>query len=171
MSEENRNSSRARQADTNERYLAFQLSAEHYAIPLLQVKEVIEMSPAVPIPKMPNYFKGVINLRGQVISVIDLRVKLQMNKVVDGPKTAIVILDLGPDISIGIIVDRINSVQAFQQEHIGPAPEMLGVTQDQYLAGVARREDKLTLILNIHTALGAHDIHAAKAASAAKLAA
>lgn len=152
---------KARQADTSERYLAFLLGKEQYAIPLLQVKEVIEMSEPTPIPQAPPYFLGVINLRGQVVSVLDLRSKLDLPKVEKGPKTAIIILDLGPSLCLGVIVDRINSVLAFHSEDVSPPPDTLS-GQNQYLTGVARRDKRMTLILDIKAALSLTDISAVR---------
>lgn len=160
-SEENKTSTRARQADTSERYLAFLLGKEQYAIPLLQVKEVIEMSDPTPIPQTPSYFKGVINLRGQVISVLDLRSKLQLSKIENGPKTAIIILDLEPTLCLGVVVDRINSVLAFHTDDVKPAPDHLS-SKEQYLTGVANRDGRMTLILDIRSALNLQDITAIK---------
>jgi purine-binding chemotaxis protein CheW len=159
--EENKSPARARQAATSERYLAFLLGKEQYAIPLLQVKEVIEMSEPMPIPQTPKYFMGIINLRGQVISVLDLKAKLLLPKTDQGPKTAIIILDLEPQLLLGVIVDRINSVLAFPQEDISVAPSNLSVNKQQYLTGVARRDDnKMTLILDIRSALDIQEIQA-----------
>jgi purine-binding chemotaxis protein CheW len=160
--EENKGPAKARQAATSERYLAFLLGKEQYAIPLLQVKEVIEMSEPTPIPQTPSYFKGIINLRGQVISVLDLRSKLQLAKIENGPKTAIIILDLDPQTCLGVIVDRINSVLAFQAEDLSPAPELMNSAKEQYLTNVARRENKMTLILDIRAALSIQDLNVVK---------
>jgi purine-binding chemotaxis protein CheW len=158
MSQEgSKSAEKARQAETSERYLAFLLGKEQYAIPLLQVKEVIEMSEPTPIPEAPPYFLGIINLRGQVISVIDLRSKLRVAKSENGPKTAIVILDIDPALSLAVIVDRVNSVLAFHHEDISAAPDMRS-TNNPYLTGVARKDNRLTLILDIRTALGIKDI-------------
>lgn len=154
--EEGKSPSRARQAATGERYLTFLLGKEHYAIPLLQVKEVIEMTEPTPIPKTPPYFKGIINLRGQVISVLDLRAKLQMDKIENGPKTAIIILDIDPELSVGVVVDRVNSVLAFHTEDISPAPESL-TDRETHLIGVARKDERMTLILDIRSALDVND--------------
>lgn len=160
--EESKSPSRARQAATSERYLAFLLGKEQYAIPLLQVKEVIEMSEPMPIPQTPPYFMGIINLRGQVISVLDLKAKLQLPRTENGPKTAIVILDVEPQLFIGVIVDRINSVLAFPHEDISVAPSTLDDNRQQFLTGVARRDNKLTLILDIRSALNIQDIQTIK---------
>ncbi|MBL7554726.1 MAG: purine-binding chemotaxis protein CheW [Bdellovibrionaceae bacterium] len=160
--EESKSPSRARQAATSERYLAFLLGKEQYAIPLLQVKEVIEMSEPMPIPQTPHYFKGIINLRGQVISVLDLKTKLQLPKTEYGPKTAIVILDIEPHIYLGVVVDRINSVLAFPHEDISAAPSTLADNKQAFLTGVARRDNKMTLILDIRSALNIQDIQILK---------
>jgi purine-binding chemotaxis protein CheW len=167
--EESKKSDRARQAETSERYLAFLLGKEQYAIPLLQVKEVIEMTEPTPLPESPAHFKGIINLRGQVISVLDLRAKLHLPKIENGPKTAIIILDIDPSVCIGVIVDRINSVLAFHSEDVSSAPDTMS-GKDKYVTGVARRENRLTLILDIKTAINLSEIatvtshHSAKAA-------
>lgn len=154
--EESKSSAKARQVATSERYLAFQLGKEQYAIPLLQVKEVIEMTEPTPMPKSPPFFKGIINLRGQVISVLDLRAKLQLQKIENGPKTAIIILDLDPELSIGVIVDRINSVQAFHGEDMSAAPNTTG-GQDRFVTAIAKRDNKMTLILDIRATLDIAD--------------
>lgn len=90
LSNEHRSQS---QNDDSLRYLIFSLSGEEFAIPLLDVKEVIGPSEATPIPNTPSYFKGIINLRGQVISVMDLRLKLNLKKAECGPEASIIILD------------------------------------------------------------------------------
>jgi purine-binding chemotaxis protein CheW len=161
--EENNQPQKARQADTSDRYLAFSLRQEQYAIPLLQVKEVIGMTEPTPIPQTPPYFKGIINLRGQVISVIDLRSKLQLSKADDGPETSIIILDLEP-LCLGVIVDSINSVLALGSDDLSPAPDT-PTNKDQYLTGVARKDNRLTLLLDIKATLNVQDLHAMKTAS------
>ena len=123
------------------------------------------MSEPTPIPKAPPAFKGIINLRGQVISVVDLRAKLELPEITNGPKTAIIILDLVDKVGLGVIVDRINSVQAFHSENISPAPES-HAGSERYLAGVARRDKSMTLILNIQAALSMDEIEAAKTQTA-----
>ena len=158
--EEINHTGKTRQSETNQRYLAFSLRAEQYAIPLLQVKEVIGMTEPTPIPQTPAYFKGIINLRGQVISVIDLRTKLQLSKAADGPETSIIILDLEP-LCLGVIVDSINSVLALSPEDLSPAPDATDL-KDQYLTNVARQENQLTLILDIRATLSVQDIAALK---------
>ncbi len=164
--EENKTATRARQAATSERYLAFQIGREQYGIPLLRVREVIEMSEPTPIPKSPPHFKGVIDLRGQIISVLDLRLKLSHQETKNGPKTAIVILDLEPHLFIGVVVDRVNSVLAFHSDELSPAPNS-GSAGEKSVTAIARREGKLTLILDVRAALDMNEIDAIKNAAAA----
>jgi purine-binding chemotaxis protein CheW len=133
------------------------------------VKEVIEMTEPTPIPQAPAEFLGIINLRGQVISVIDLRTKLQVMKSPYGPKTAIIILDIDSAISVGVVVDRVNSVLAFQHEDISAAPDTHS-TKTGYLTGVARKDKHLTLIIDIKAALNPAELENLKRHSPAQAA-
>ena len=145
-----------------ERYLTFSLANEQYAIPLLSVREVIEMTEPTPVPQTPAFFRGIINLRGQVISVIDLRVKLQMPKVESNPKTAIIILDR-QGMNLGVVVDRVDSVAAFHADDLSDPPEFPS-GRHQNLTAVARRDQKMTLILNVDAALGVNEVRETNAA-------
>lgn len=161
MSESEQQGQKPRQADTSERYLAFSLCDEQYAIPLLQVKEVIGMTEATPIPYTPTYFKGIINLRGQVISVIDLRAKLELSRCDVSQETSIIILDLSP-LCLGVIVDSINSVLALTADVLSPAPDVESSVSRQYLTGVARKDSRLTLLLDIASTLSVEDLKTLK---------
>lgn len=163
---EDRKLESARQAGAEERYLAFQFGGEQYAIPLLLVREVIEMSTPTPIPQAPSYFRGVIDLRGQLISVIDLRVKLNLKQTTDGPKTAIIILNK-ENVNMGFIVDRVNSVLAFSSQDISPPPHSV-VGLEGPLIGVARSGNQVTMILNHQVALDSHDIELSKSLQSTK---
>lgn len=147
--------------NSGDRYLAFLLGNEGYAIPLLQVKEVIEMSEPTPIPQSPSYYKGIINLRGQVISILDLRTKLELEKIKDGAKKSIIILDLGPNLCLGVIVDKVSSVQAFTKEDVSDAPEIISKTR-RHIMGVAKKDSRLILILDIKSTLSISDLEILK---------
>lgn len=135
------------------RFLVFSLGQEQYGVPLLQVKEVLGITEITPIPSMPAFFKGIMNLRGQVISVIDLRAKLNIKKIDYGAETVIVILDLFP-FSIGVIVDSVDSVLSLIEAEITPPPEVEFDPQLSYIQGVARKDKNLILLFNIEKALG-----------------
>jgi len=131
----------------SERYLRFSLGEEEFAIPLLRVREVIAVPDVTPIPQSPNYFLGVINLRGQVITVVDLRTKLGI-KPLNSSEMAVVICDLG-SISLGVVVDSINSVVTPRAEDISERPELKNQKASEYITSVYRHEKGMVLLLDI----------------------
>lgn len=148
------------------RFLIFSLCGEQYAVPLLNVKEVIALTDITPVPYSPPHFKGIMNLRGQVISVIDLRLKLRMAKADTSAETAIIILDLSP-LSLGIIVDSVESVLAVDQKEIQPPPDVGSGSNTNYIRGVTRKDKKLILLLDIERTLSVEDLRAMKSQNAA----
>lgn len=142
-------------ASNEHRYLCFNLGQEEYGIPLLSVKEVIGLPPITPVPQTPSYFLGIINLRGQVITVMDLRTKLGI-KSKESQETAVIICDLMPN-SIGVVVDSINSVIAPMEEQLSERPEVGGSKNHDYIQGVYRSDDRLVLLLNIAKTLNVAD--------------
>ncbi len=151
-----------------ERYLGFSLGEEEYAIPLLKVREVIAQPDVTPIPQTPNYFLGVINLRGQVITVLDLRTKLGI-KPLNGPEKAVIICDLN-SISLGLVVDSINSVIAPTTEDIAERPDIRNQKAMDYISAVYKREKGLVLLLDITKLFSFEDQATAKAPQANKIA-
>lgn len=139
------------------RYLTFTLGTSHYGLPLLQVKEVVEMTEVTPIPQAPAHFKGLLNLRGQVISILDLRTKFKMATIERGPKSAIVILNLENGLHLGFTVDQLEGVAEFRAEDIGPPPEMIG-ERPPALTGIARAKERLILIVDVARALDLNDV-------------
>jgi purine-binding chemotaxis protein CheW len=152
------------------RYLSFTLGTEDYAIPLLSVREVIAIPEITPIPSTPAHFLGIMNLRGQVISIIDLRQKLGI-KPVNSADSAVIICDLSP-LCIGVVVDSINSVLSPNDSEIAEKPEIQSSRNTDYIKGVFRSNNKLVLLLDVAKALSIEDIRtAAKTAQADKKAA
>jgi purine-binding chemotaxis protein CheW len=138
------------------RYLCFNLGEEEFALPLLSVKEVLALPETTPVPQMPPHFKGILNLRGKILSIMDLRVKLNIKPNKNSEENAVVILDLG-DYSLGIIVDRVNSVQTFDKDGLSDKPLMENTKHTDYITGVYRRESKLILLVNVLKALSIED--------------
>ncbi len=145
--------------ESAQRYLSFSLGVEEYAIPLLKVKEVIAVPETTPVPFTPTHFLGMMNLRGQVISVIDLRLKLGMPKSERTEETAVIIVDLNP-IFLGVVVDSVNKVLSLEGSEVSAPPELLDAKNSDYLTGVARKDSKLILILEIAKALDVQDMEA-----------
>lgn len=138
-----------------DRYLSFSLGQEDYAIPLLEVREVIAITETTSVPYAPPYFIGIMNLRGQVISVIDLRKKFAI-KPKETSETAIIICDLGT-VSLGVVVDSVNAVLLANASDISERPEIDNTKRTEFITGVYRKDDKLILLLDIAKALSLED--------------
>lgn len=142
----------------NSRYLSFSLGVEEYAVPLLSVKEVIAVPEFTPIPYTPSHFLGIMNLRGQVISVIDLRAKFNI-KPTQSEETSVIICDLAP-LVLGVVVDSVNSVLSPKPEDISPKPDIESNRNTEFITAVYRREKHLVLVLDIQKTLTNEDRNA-----------
>ncbi len=144
-----------------ERHLIFSLGPEEYAVPILKVKEVIEILDISPIPHTPKYYLGIMNLRGMVISIIDLRLKIKGVSQEITKKSAVIILDFGV-FCFGIAVSSVNRVIPIQHEEIKERPAMESIESLQYIQGVVYRDKKLILILDVSKALNLDDLDTIK---------
>lgn len=129
------------------KYLVFRLNEHQYAVPLSDVKEVIGLPTVVPVPQSPHYLVGLINLRGKVISAIDLKKKLEMTKPADVIKRPAVILVDGQSTTIGCVVDSIQEVLSIKEEEIERAVEANVPVSNSYIEGIARFEGKPMILL------------------------
>lgn len=152
----------------NDRFLSFSLGTEEYAIELLAVREVIAMPEYTALPYTPAYFLGIMNLRGQIISVMDLRQKLGIKPGVNS-ETAVIICDLN-GVSIGVVVDSVNSVLNPEAKDISEKPEIQSSRSTEYITSVYRKDNKLVLFLDISRCLNIEDHNAVKRASQAQAA-
>lgn len=149
--------------EERKKFLTFSLLDEKYAVPLSVVKEIIGMSEITEVPRVPHYFKGLINLRGKIISVVDLRTKLNLStKGVDQSKVSIIITEVN-ELIIGAIVDDVTEVVSFSSEQIEKNIDVESKINHSYLAGVARNiNKKLILLLDLEQILDMKDIDALK---------
>ena len=146
MTEEanNRANNLSRSLGDHDRYLEFNLAEAKFAIPLLSVKEVVAVPKTTKIPFSPDYFLGVMNLRGQVLSIIDLKTRMEMTEEAESAETAVIIIDLGYT-HLGVVVDSINRVIALENEDFSPAPEEVnGSRSSQFITGCYKHEDGRT---------------------------
>ncbi|APJ03125.1 chemotaxis protein CheW [Silvanigrella aquatica] len=138
------------------RYLCFSLGSEQFSIPLLQVKEVIGIPEFTPIPFTPNYFCGIMNLRGKVISVIDLRKKLNIPSK-GKEENSVIVCDLS-SITIGALVDSVDNVINIEKEKILPKPEMQSSIKNDYIDGLIEFKNNLIVLVNLAKTLSVEDL-------------
>ncbi len=140
------------------KYLTFALGDEEYGLEILRVREIIGMMGITLVPRMPNFVRGVINLRGKVIPVIDLRLRFGMNKVVDTKETCIIVVDLD-DILMGIVVDQVSEVLDIKGHDIENTPSF-GISVDtEFILGIGKAKDKVIIILDIRKVLTSEEIN------------
>lgn len=154
MSANNKNSSSNNNAQAN-RYICFNLGTQEYGVPLLSIKEVLGLPEVTPIPQSPNYFLGIMNLRGKVISVMDLRIKIGL-KSQNNSETSVMILDLGEQL-LGVVVDRVNAVITINLKDIAEAPKIEESKATDYIENVYRHNQQLILLISIAKALSIED--------------
>ncbi len=142
---------------TNEgKYLTFSLCDEEYGIGILKIKEIIGMMDFTPVPKTPDFVKGVINLRGKVIPVIDLRLKFGMEEDQYTERTCIIVVEIqGQMVTIlmGIVVDAVSEVINIKADDIEQTPDFGTRLNTEYILGLAKTEDKVRILLDIDKVL------------------
>ena len=148
---------------SKKKFLIFSLANIRYAIPLSKVKEVIGITNITPLPKVPNFYKGLLNLRGQIISIIDLRNKLGLQKTeIDPKKTGIIISHVG-DILLGTIVDEVIEVIGYNDDEMDQSESQRVKRTGDGVTGIAKDENgELTLMIDIEKALDSTDFKVLK---------
>lgn len=128
------------------KFLSFILAGEFYGIPLLMVREIIGFMKITPIPQTPDHFQGVINLRGEILPVIDLRLKLDMEASAPSTETCIIIVAVTEQ-KVGLIVDRVASVQTVASAEIQTPPTIDSQIDSHCVMGLGRQGDTVTILL------------------------
>ncbi|MBI9085186.1 MAG: purine-binding chemotaxis protein CheW [Desulfobacterales bacterium] len=148
-------------ADREGKYLTFALNEEEYGIGILTVKEIIGMMPITSVPQTPDFVKGVINLRGRVIPVVDLRSRFGMETVVATDRTCIVVVEInlnGGKLTIGIVVDTVSEVLNIRADSIEDAPVFGTNIDTSYILGMAKIEGGVKILLDIDRVLSSEDL-------------
>jgi purine-binding chemotaxis protein CheW len=139
------------------KYLTFALGGEEYGLEILKVREIIGLMEITNVPRMPEFVRGVINLRGKVIPVVDLRLKFSMEKNADTQETCIIVVDLG-SMYMGVVVDRVSEVLDIADEEIEPTPSF-GIDIDtSFILGIGKSKNKVVILLDINKVLTPEDI-------------
>jgi purine-binding chemotaxis protein CheW len=135
------------------RYLTFRLGRESYGLPVLGVREIIRLCPITPVPRMPDYIKGVINLRGKVIPILDLRAKFQLSSEGYGERACIIVVQVGKPpaapMLMGAIVDAVEEVVQFSAAELEPTPDFGGSPDTDYILGMATLHGGVKTLLDL----------------------
>ena len=133
----------------------FQLGNEEYAVDITQSKQIIKITKITPVPNTPEYVKGVINLRGQIVPVVDLRKRFDIEGSIENER--IITVEVRGSL-IGLVVDNINEVLWFETEELEPAPEVDGGIKQEYIKGVVKRGERLLVLIDLDKMLFEHKI-------------
>lgn len=140
-------------AETYQKLLTFSLGSEGYGISILKVKEIIGMMDITPVPRTPDFVKGVINLRGKIIPVMDLRTKFGMAQQEYDERTCIIVVEVlmkGIQKLIGVVVDMVSEVVTVSNDQIEPPPEYGNKMDHSSILGIGKIKDRVVIILDIN---------------------
>jgi purine-binding chemotaxis protein CheW len=142
--------------DYQDQIISFTVGAEEYGLEILKVKEVIRIKEVTKLPKAPEFVSGVINLRGDVIPIIDLRKKFGLPSREYSEMTRVIVVEV-EDKLMGMVVDGVSHVIRIGQEQVVPPPTLVGGVSADYIRGVGKLEDRLIVLLNIGKILTAEE--------------
>jgi purine-binding chemotaxis protein CheW len=149
--------------DLEGKYLTFSLAEEEYGMGILKIKEIIGMMPITIVPRTPSFVKGVINLRGKVIPVVDLRLKFEMDEIGHTERTCIIVVEMkvqGGAVLIGIVVDSVSEVLNIRAADIEEAPTFGNKLETDYILGMAKMNGGVKILLDIDRVLSTEEVDA-----------
>lgn len=150
-------SSGAQRATGAREFLTFRLGAEDYGMEILKVQEIRQYETVTRIANTPAYIKGVINLRGSIVPIIDLRLKFSVDKAEFDQFTVVIILNL-PGRIVGVVVDSVSDVTTLDAGQIRPAPQFAATQEANHIIGLAAVEDRMLILLNIETLMSSAEM-------------
>lgn len=133
-------------------FVAFRLGNELYGIPITQVHEIIQRPEMTRLPQMPDFVEGIINLRGKIVPVIDLRRRFNMPDSEDKANARIVVTQMSSQL-VGMVVDSVQGVSNLQEEAIEPLPESIQAIEREYLDGIGKMQDGIIILINLEKVL------------------
>jgi purine-binding chemotaxis protein CheW len=128
--------------------VSFRLGSEEYGVDIAQVQEIIRLVEITHVPRAPHFMEGVINLRGQLIPIIDLRTRFGMPRVAATKSTRIVVTEIATK-RVGMVVDSVSEVLNIPTDHVEEAPDMVAGVGTEYIAGVGKINDRLIIMLDL----------------------
>lgn len=143
------------------KYLTFTLGGETYGIDILRVQEIIGMMPVTRVPRTPEFVRGVINLRGRVIPVVDLRKKFELAHAIDTDRTCIVVVQLADSSAVmGAVVDEVSEVLDIALDHIEETPAFGAGVNAEFVLGMGKVHDSVVMLLDIERVLTGSELQA-----------
>lgn len=133
-------------------YLTFKLDEEVYALDIGKVREVLDLTTITKVPRTPEFMRGVINLRGSVVPVVDLRIKFGMSKTEKTVNTCIIIVEVTIDNEttiLGALADSVQEVMDLEPDHIEPAPKIGTRLNTEFIKGMGKKDNRFVIILDI----------------------
>lgn len=144
-------------------YLTFVLGNEQYGIEILKVQEIRGYDAVTQIANMPTFIKGVINLRGKIVPIVDLRIKFNLGKVEYNEFTVVIILNLNGRI-VGIVVDGVSDVRELREEHLREVPALVTRIDTKYIVGLATIEQEMLILVDIEKLMTSNEMELMDAA-------
>lgn len=144
-------------------YLTFMLAGEEYGVEILKVQEIKGFDRVTPIPNTPKHVLGVLNLRGAVVPIIDLRKRFSLESVEYGTTTVVIVVKMLQDDqerTVGLVVDAVADVYRLESEEVQPAPEMGGAIHTEFVRGLATVDEKMVILLEVDSLIDFDDINA-----------
>lgn len=145
-----------RHSDRGGKFLTFFLAGEEYGLEILKVHEIIGMMPITSVPRTPEFIKGVINLRGKVIPVVDLRLKLEMMSTDHTEETCIIVVQAS-GLETGVVVDKVSEVLDIVDSEIEDTPSFGTSVNSDYILGIGKSEGRVKLLLDLDKVLSMKD--------------
>ena len=142
-------------------YLTFNIGHEYYGLELSQTREIIEYNGITEVPLMPNFLRGVINLRGEVVPVIDLAVRLGRKPIEVQKRTCIIVVELQNNEQnhvLGLLADSVSEVIEMNDENIEDAPSFGANIRADFIQGIAKRDDEFVVLLDANNALSIREL-------------
>lgn len=144
-------------AENGGEFLSFALGEEQYGVDILKVQEIRGYDAVTRVPDAPDYIKGVINLRGTIVPVIDLRLKLRLKEARYDAFTVMIVLNV-EDRVVGIVVDSVSDVIPLNGEQIRPTPEFGAAVDTRFIAGIGTHDERMLILLDIETLLDSAEL-------------
>ncbi len=156
MSDKDLTETKAQEQRQEIQLACFRVGTELYALDIMRIKEIIRPQKLTPVPKAPAFIEGVINLRGSVIPVADMRKRFDQPIDKDSRKNRIVVCSLAGK-NIGLLVDEVTEVKRFERKDIAPSPQFIHGAQADFFLGVARRDDELIMLIDLGKVLSSEE--------------